>query len=649
MSCWATIHEVTKEDFSDDKIPLGNALDDTDFAYYSTPENFDKTSLEELVLISKTRVCFIDNSDVDKNLKNNQGEYFAQNTGDLVKRINGKIYWHGRTNDMIKRFGEKVNLSKIEACASEYLESSRVACVFVKKRIILSYESSENLNEQLYNHFKNKLTPNEIPDDVRRVDFLPMNEHGKISKEDLRELYREIYANEKMRAIDNVEDIFLDAINQMFNLKLSKPSESSGDEPDGKRIRSDIYSTFNQLGGKSFDALRITMKIENIMNVTSNGLLPKLLDNQHTIKELCEYLTKLVPKNESPTKTSKFQNNLIQELHTYDLKKCVDSSPALLEIEGNFYISVGSHSSKLININASTLSITSQIIFDDRIECEVAQFKNFGVVGCYDGNLYCFDVLKGEIKWKFQSNFMIKSKPLVIDDLIIFGNYDYSTNLRCIKINENKPELVWSKMLGKLGIIANLLKIEKSSMIVATLSSTVHKIDINGNEIWKKSLDHPIFSSPQKIPNKNEFLVAEVAKNIHCIDFDGNTLWTYDKFNGQIFSSFLFISESDKIKIIFGSHDKMLRCLNYKDSNIDLEWIISLQSQIFSTPKVIKLNDKEFIISCSTSGYVNFINLTEGSLEYSKQLPGDIFSSPLVYKNLIFIGCRDNFVYTLKF
>lgn len=666
MSCWASIYEVTKDDMSEDKIPLGKELDETSYGYYSQPtSDYDPNDcVEQLLLLSKSRVNFINhNKSKIKNDASFNG-FFACSTGDLVRRLNGKLYWHGRTNDIVKRFGERVDMNEIERIASDF--NAHVSCVFVKKKIVLFYqlppssaseENDESFKEKFYNHLKLKLNANEIPDDIRRIAFLPMNEHGKVSKEKLRELYKEI--SSKDHFTNDIEKFFIDAINQMFNLKLHKPSNEAngknGDEPDGKRRRGDLDSTFNQIGGKSFDALRVAMKIDD--KIGSTGLLPKLLDNQHTLKDICSFLkeNKLVQVKNDVSVSTKLK--LFTQFQAYNLEKCVDSSPGLLKINDTHVISVGSHSHKLININAKTLEVISRLELADRIECEVAQFKNEGIVGCYDGFLYCFDALKGKIIWKYESGGMIKSKPLAIsDELIIFGNYNYNQNIRCIKVNDNNEiELKWSKMLGRLGIYANILHINKESVVVATLGSTIHRVKIdNGDEIWHKQLDSPIFSSPVIIPGRDEFIVGEVSRIIHCFDFEGNIIWNFKDFEGQLFSSFTFSSDpsKDEIKIIFGSHDKFLRCLKYcplnqKSLKVDLDWKVELQSQIYSTPKMIKVKDKEYVISCSTNGHINFVCLKNGILEYAKKLPGEVFSSPLVYNNnsLLFIGCRDNYLY----
>jgi acyl-CoA synthetase len=148
----------------------------------------------------------------------------------------------------------------------------------------------------------------------------------------------------------------------------------------------------------------------------------------------------------------------------------------------------------------------------------------------------------------------------------------------------------------------------------------------------------------------NAIIFAEVMRKVHCIDYDGNALWKFET-NGHIFSSFLFNPLNDNnVQIIFGCHDNKLRCLNYdnQESKVSLKWMTDLQSQIYGTPKIINFNTKNFVVSCSTNGYVNLLNILSGKIESSSKLPGDIFSSPLIHNDKLFIGCRDNYVYCLS-
>lgn len=272
MSCWAMIHEVTKDDLQAGEVPLGALLDDTKFAFL--PDLSDNSGLEEIFLISKRRVCFIDDDDLKKAF--GEEVYFAYMTGDLVKRQENAIFYRGRKNDVIKRFGERVNLNVIELVASEIVPA--VACIYMRKNIVLfvSTENEEDITK-ISNLLKSKLKSSEQPDEIRKISFLPLSENGKVSKQQLKEIYKEVMKEDREKKIE-AEESFLEAINQILNLKLGKPSPKSDatDEPDGKRIRTEMDLTFRSLGGTSFDALRISMKLEEQTGL-SNGLLPKLL------------------------------------------------------------------------------------------------------------------------------------------------------------------------------------------------------------------------------------------------------------------------------------------------------------------------------------------------------------------------------------
>lgn len=649
MSCWATIHEVTQEDLHSGEVPLGKLLDETNYGFFPSLDN--TLGLEEMLLTTKTRICFVDDKDTDDAL--GQDYYFAQHTGDLVKRSNDQIVYFGRRNDVIKKFGEKVDLNQIEAVASEVV--STAACIYMKKKVILFYKvEDEHLTTVLERNLHAKLKSNEIPDEVRKINFFPLSEHGKVSKQKLREIYKDMLAEDRIR-IEKVEDSFLEAINQIFNMRLSKRFSATSDEPDGKRMRTDMDVTFKALGGSSFDALRISMRLEDQVGF-SNGLLPKLLSNRHTIRDICHYLTDLQPKHIQQTGAlarSSTTSLSLKIIKRFNLKKCIDASPALLQINKKSFISVGSHSHQLVTIDPDNLKIISTTELGDRIESEVTLMDDNGLVGCYDGNLYCFNIQTGALKWKFNSQGMIKSKALVVNGLVIFGNYNCEKNFWCLHRDADEEMILkWNLMVGTRGILATPIIIQDSSVLVCTLDGICELLKYDsGATIWTKKLESPIFSSPQKIPGRSEILVAEVSKNVNCITFNGDLLWKFET-DGHIFSSFLFTQINDEsMKILFGCHDKNLRCLNYKYERQSpvLAWSVELQSQIYGTPKTTTVNSEEFVISCATSGIINFIKLSDGSIDNSLKLSGEIFSTPVIYDNKMFVGCRDNFLYCIQF
>ncbi|CAO1329653.1 unnamed protein product [Diamesa serratosioi] len=639
VSCWATIKEVTKSDLEAEEISIGAVLDEkTMLAYVPCDTN---ATHEALLVGSKTRICIIDD---EKSSLLNSNVPVLRATGDIMKKINNEIFYVGRTNEIVKKLGTKVNMSLIESSARDKV--SEASCIFLEdQKIVLFFKSEDETNEEsVMDYLRSNLKPNEVPDVVRKIKFFPLTSHGKICKDKLMEYYKEAVEDDVIANSDS-EQLFLNEINQIFKLELVKLKTE--DQEHSKKVRTEMGCSFKFLGGTSFDALRIAMKLER----NSSGLLSKLLNEETTIKDICIYLRdhlSLTKIKEVIQEVFRLECKVIKK---FDLGKCIDASLSLFEMNDTSIVSVGSHSHYLINIDATTLQGLSKLELGDRIESQAALLDKYGVVGCYDGLLYCFDIASGDILAKFNSGGMIKSKILVMGELVIFGNYNPAQNLYCIQKEGDQFLLKWSKFICVKGIVAGPLKISDDSVLACSLDGVCEMININvGVTIWRKKFENPIFANPQLVPGRKEVLIAEVANAIHCLDLEGNIIWTY-KTDGNIFSSFEFLPIASGLQIFFGCHDRKLRCLNYifEDKAAVLCWEKELQSQIYSTPKIISINSENFIVSCTTNGNINLLSITNGNIESSMKLLGEIFSSPVVFKNQLFVGSRDNCLYCLKF
>lgn len=94
LSCWATVADLTSHSSHQD-VPLGLPLDDT----------FLDLNDSEICIGSYTRYCLTDSSEtVSKLVK----------TGDLGELREGVLYYLGRKSRIVKRFGHKVVLYKLE-------------------------------------------------------------------------------------------------------------------------------------------------------------------------------------------------------------------------------------------------------------------------------------------------------------------------------------------------------------------------------------------------------------------------------------------------------------------------------------------------------------------------------------------------------
>ncbi len=105
--------------------------------------------------------------------------------------------------------------------------------------------------------------------------------------------------------------------------------------------------------------------------------------------------------------------------------------------------------------------------------------------------------------------------------------------------------------------------------------------------------------------------------------------------------------------VIFGCHDFNLYCLDQNSGN--LVWIFKCDSEIYSTPFCIeKLTPfKSLIIAISCNGTIYIINAKTGQPllcknEFFNNLKNSCYSSPIVHQNNLFIGCRDNYMYSIN-
>lgn len=98
--------------------------------------------------------------------------------------------------------------------------------------------------------------------------------------------------------------------------------------------------------------------------------------------------------------------------------------------------------------------------------------------------------------------------------------------------------------------------------------------------------------------------------------------------------------------MIFGCHDSKVYSIYIKNFQPGLHWKATLTSPIYSTP--CGLNDR-LILAASNNGKLCVIESDSGVCIAEYPLPSETFSSPAVYGDYIFIGCRDDHVYSIKY
>lgn len=647
MSCWASAYEVTSDDIiSKRPIPIGKPLDSS--------TRFELTSNGELVLKTNVRKCY-QSSISDAEVLNHSIE-LSIHTGDVfIKRNDNELIFKGRTNAVVKVFGRKVDLSKLEAIAGSVENVCQVSALYDAERHIVMICVVADVaveTEEIKNKILNALQSGnvDVVCEIFRVERMPLSAHGKISKS----LHN--FNSKSLADVTTVShsDVFLHLLNKSLGATVSRVHIES-DEKSSKRLKDAIRSSFHALGGTSLKAMHLLNAMEQRFQTQFPRLLPLMLNEAVSIAEIVEDLEKSsnsLTENIPSSAAINELNDKTRELWSVDLKKCIDATPSILYTNGTTIVSVGSHSKLLCNVRASDGVLISSIELPDRIESQVTQYDDtYAMVGCYDGFLYCFDVTTGKICWKFHSGGMIKCKVLIMSGLAIFGNYsDVDDNLWCVNGADGK--LRWSKRIGTKSIFSNPIQVSGTDFIVCTLNGSISRLDATDGIIkWTIETEVAIFSTPLLVnaPKKDFIISAAVNGSVGCWDGEKNLTWSHE-IDGNIFSSFDCSANDEQktgVDVIFGSHNHHLYCLAF-DTETEMcseRWKRQTAAPIRATPRFFEFQKEKSIFCCSTNGDVNIFGGKSGTICRRFTMGGEIYSTPAIEGNCAIIGSRNNLLY----
>ncbi|XP_044274089.1 beta-alanine-activating enzyme isoform X1 [Varanus komodoensis] len=327
-----------------------------------------------------------------------------------------------------------------------------------------------------------------------------------------------------------------------------------------------------------------------------------------------------------------------------DLGKCVDASPLILisiTEKVSAFVYIGSHSHVIQALDLHSGDVKWERKLADRIESSACASKcgNFIIVGSYNGVVYVLRSNNGEIHWSFATDDAVKSSAAVDPStgLVFIGSHDQHV----YALDIYKEECVW-KLHTEGGAVFSSpqLHLLPHHLYIATLGGLLLAINpLMGNTVWKRGCGKPLFSSPHC--NEDYVCVGCVDGNLYCFSHFGEKVWEFSS-NGPIFSS-PCISNLAK-DTFFGSHDCFTYCC---DMEGNLLWKFETTSAVYATPFVFHSHGKTLLAVVSTDGSIWILNSKSGLVEGTGKLPGEAFSSPVVWGTMIIVGCRNNYVYCL--
>ncbi|XP_076620324.1 aminoadipate-semialdehyde dehydrogenase [Colletes latitarsis] len=706
VSCWASINEIVTINPQFNTHYLGQLLSQTIFQVRNEKGEILTNGTGCLYIGSNNRICAIDHENIE-DLK----LPVYRDTGDIVYiDERSRIFYKGRNNSIIKRFGNKVDLTKLEECVLQvnFVKNCYILwdeschklhlCLATKKKV----EQYPSINIDMMKHLQ-RLQPLYRPDKIHILEHFEYTSSGKISTEFLRKHIQEQTVN---RTIDNIElqkceGIFQSLWKNSLNCEINGFLQSGGTSIIALQMSSTLSNEVNiefpELIGMLLndatanDCLNYIKSIvlDNLKDKTSNYseyhsddnqtvslinaatediILPKYSnaetqDSNSVITEIeiCTYqwhkCKGQVYSNEVIVKekpTSRYNTiSRIEVLKTYNLQKCVDASPTVFHYsDGKTYATVGSHSGLISTFQLGNENCISAftIKLPDRIEASVLILDDFrGVVGCYDGNVYCLSLKTGIVIWKYQTGGVVKCSAIFCKERKTIFVGSYNCYIYCLSAKDGSE--IW-KVKSSTGSVSasGCLHSLSNSVLFGTLDGSCLALEqLSGKVLWKHKLSDPIFVAPVTL-STGLVLFCSVTGTLSCFDIEVNIeMWKY-KINGNVFS--YIVKQFDELtgceNIILSSQNKKVYYLQSLDSNFrtepTLKHVLDLHSPIFATPWC---EDNILFITC-TDGTLYIHNFTTNRLIKVGKLPNEVFSSPVVNNDIAVVGCRDNNVYVLK-
>ena len=224
--------------------------------------------------------------------------------------------------------------------------------------------------------------------------------------------------------------------------------------------------------------------------------------------------------------------------------------------------------------------LVKEIELAGRCQTEIIGTADAVIFNTEDGNVYKYD-LKGDKLWKVETNSTLHCSPSMNEDVIIFGN----DNGEIIGIRNKDGKILYRKKIGESFFCGT--SVSGNLAYTGNDNGNLYAIDLkNGNVKWKFRSGAKIIMTPSVTPV--EIYFGNLSGDLFCLD----------KNNGRL--------------IWKTSTGGVLNATPYAANNLLI---------------VPDLNNKFY-----------FVNRNNGEITNTYPVEGKNKLSPLIYRNLLFIG-----------
>lgn len=253
-------------------------------------------------------------------------------TGDLVKVINNEFYYIGRTNNIIKRFGNKINLVLLEEIISNTLNlNSKFIWLEEEQKLILFIQTEyydllakSKILDKITIKLLHTLPKESSPDLIELLPVFPLTKNGKVDYESLKMIY---FSNcNKLIESRSPYEVFIYLLRKYFGFN----------EEDCDTFK-DL--NFFDIGGNSFLAVQFLNEYQDISKTSSSELASAIFEKP--LKDCYNFFKTVKWSNKRSCSEEQSRNKQMKQISKncvvlkikwkYNLKACVDGTPGLIE------------------------------------------------------------------------------------------------------------------------------------------------------------------------------------------------------------------------------------------------------------------------------------------------------------------------------
>ncbi|KAH8969881.1 hypothetical protein BDL97_02G057300 [Sphagnum fallax] len=376
----------------------------------------------------------------------------------------------------------------------------------------------------------------------------------------------------------------------------------------------------------------------------------------------------------------------LQQCWRVSLQACVDASPLLVIHGDTCRIFIGSHSHNFMSVDAISGVVQWEVQLTGRVESSAAITHDFSqvVVGCYDGFIYFLDFWTGEKVWSFETGGEVKCQP-TLDTwhgwiCLIYGDGRCGSHDHHIyALDAVSHTCVWQHSCGGSIFGAPAFDQVRKMVYVAATTGVVTavKLEPSVDAVWKYTCAAPVFGSLAIDLSTGLVLCTGVDGSVVALTHHGSLAWQVNT-NSPIFAG-ACISSALSSQVLVCSRDGHVYSLSMHtgkelwkhdlgDAITGSAWVDESIILSYADDTGYHHRSRRIVCVATSTGTVHVLSVETGAemdtshshivatdnkttvqsqCIASTKLPGEVFSSPVMVEGRIFVGCRDNFIYSL--